>query len=114
VGIGRGRRITGSCADLPGAVTAAALDVGMLALIAVAVAACTIGCGEGGGQSTGPSTPATTAGSYIFTVTGTDSASANITASMNVTIVAKWERTIHSWIGVYNALPAIYSWAAGY
>jgi formylglycine-generating enzyme required for sulfatase activity len=61
----------------------------MLALIAVSVAACTTGCGGGGGQSTGPSTPATTAGSYIFNVIGTDSANANITASTNVTITVQ-------------------------
>jgi len=50
-----------------------------------------VGCGGGGtsgggGQSGGGTTPATTAGSYTFTVTGTDSANANIASSTNITV----------------------------
>jgi sugar lactone lactonase YvrE len=51
----------------------------------------TVACGGGGGGSTGGTgtgTAATTAGNYVFTVTGADSANATITASttVNVTI----------------------------
>jgi FG-GAP-like repeat/Bacterial Ig-like domain (group 3)/FG-GAP repeat len=49
-----------------------------------------IGCGGGstGGseKSVQPTTPATTAGSYTFTVTATDTANAKLTASANVTL----------------------------
>lgn len=62
----------------------------LLALLCVLVGAGLIGCGGGGtgggGQSNGTTTPATTAGSYTFTVTGTDSTNATITASINVTV----------------------------
>jgi hypothetical protein len=67
----------------------------MLILLSVAAAGCAIGCGgDGGGggggrQTTGSSTPATTAGNYTFTVTGTDSVNAKITASANVTITVQ-------------------------
>jgi probable HAF family extracellular repeat protein len=85
-----------------GAVLAALLLIGiplrrrrwisMLALLLLVAAAGVIGCGGGGGGSTsgggggGSSTPATTAGSYTFTVAGTDSANAKITASTTVTV----------------------------
>jgi hypothetical protein len=63
----------------------------MLALLLFVAAAGAIGCGGGGGGGGGggSSTPATTAGSYVFTVTGTDSASAKITASSNVSITVQ-------------------------
>jgi len=61
-----------------------------LVLLWVIVAAGAIGCGGGGGQSssssTNSTTPATTAGSYTFAVTGTDTSSANITTSANFII----------------------------
>jgi hypothetical protein len=62
----------------------------MLVLLAVATVGLAIGCGGGGGQTTTPpSTPGTTAGSYIFTVTGTDSSSAKISTSATVTITVQ-------------------------
>lgn len=50
-----------------------------------------VGCGgsgtnSGGGQSNGGTTPATTAGSYTFTVTGTDSTNSTITSSANIIV----------------------------
>lgn len=59
----------------------------MLVLLCVIVAAGAIGC-SGGGSSTPvtPSTPATTAGSYTFTVSGTDSANSSIKSSATVVI----------------------------
>ena len=62
----------------------------LLALVCAFVVAGVLGCGGGGtgggGQSNGAITPATTAGSYTFTVTGTDSTNAKITSSKNVTV----------------------------
>jgi Pro-kumamolisin, activation domain/FG-GAP-like repeat/Bacterial Ig-like domain (group 3) len=61
----------------------------MLIIISLTVAAGVIGCGGGSGSgssSQSPGMPATTAGNYTFTVTGTDSSNAKITASANVTI----------------------------
>jgi FG-GAP-like repeat/Bacterial Ig-like domain (group 3)/FG-GAP repeat len=67
----------------------------LLVLLCSIAAAGVIGCTSGGsGQSaptspsspTPPSSPATTAGSYTFTVTGTDTVNAKITTSANVTI----------------------------
>jgi hypothetical protein len=62
-----------------------------LALLLVITAAGAIGCGGGGGQSSAPppSTPATTAGTYTFTVTGTDGVNAKIATSANVTITVR-------------------------
>ena len=60
----------------------------MLVLLSVAVASLTIGCG-GSGSSIGPTTPGTTAGNYVFTLTGTDSANAAITTSVTVEIVVQ-------------------------
>jgi hypothetical protein len=66
---------------------------------ALAVLACFLGaaglltgCGGGGSSSTGPtppSTPATTAGTYTFTITGTDSANSAITAAVNLNVVVQ-------------------------
>jgi hypothetical protein len=64
----------------------------MVILLAVGIAVCTIGCGGGGGgggQTTGPTTPATTAGAYVFTVTGTDSANSKIAASATVKVTVQ-------------------------
>lgn len=50
------------------------------------------GCGGGGSSSTGPTkpgTPATTAGTYKFTIAGTDSANSVITASTIVNVVVQ-------------------------
>jgi sugar lactone lactonase YvrE len=50
-----------------------------------------IGCGGSGSTSpnTSPSSPATTAGNYTFSVTGTDSTNAKITASTNLTVAVQ-------------------------
>jgi hypothetical protein len=51
-----------------------------------------IGCGGGGGATspnTSPSSPATTVGNYTFSVTGTDSTNAKITASTNLTVAVQ-------------------------
>ena len=62
----------------------------MLVLVLLAFSAFTIGCGGGGsGQTTGTGTPATTAGTYTFTVAGTDSVNAKITSSTNVAVVVQ-------------------------
>jgi hypothetical protein len=64
----------------------------MMILLAVAAGGCLIGCGGGnggGGQSTGPTTPATTAGTYVFTVSGTDSTNKAITFSTTVSITVQ-------------------------
>ena len=65
----------------------------LLALVGLAVAGATIGCGGsangGGGNTTPQSTPATTAGNYTFTVTGTDSENATITSSASVTLTVQ-------------------------
>jgi FtsP/CotA-like multicopper oxidase with cupredoxin domain len=63
---------------------ASADTLGLLVFLAAMVA---IGCG-GGGSPTPATTPGTTAGAYVFTVTGKDTATGNITASgtINVTV----------------------------
>ncbi len=62
----------------------------MAALFGIIVAGM-VGCGGGGGSkmTPPPATPATTAGSYTFSVVGTDSANAKITASTNVTVTVQ-------------------------
>jgi hypothetical protein len=64
----------------------------LLALLCIFVAA-GVGCGgggvSGGGQSNSAVTPATTAGSYTFTVTGTDSTNLKITSSASVTVAVQ-------------------------
>jgi hypothetical protein len=57
----------------------------MLMLVWVVVACAAIGCGGGGGTK-GTSIPATTAGNYTFTVTGTDSKDSTVTTSATVVI----------------------------
>ncbi|HEY1902315.1 MAG TPA: FG-GAP-like repeat-containing protein [Terracidiphilus sp.] len=63
----------------------------MLALLCLVFASLAIGCGGGGstGNNLGPANPGTTSGSYIFTVTGTDSVSAAITTSTTVTLTVQ-------------------------
>ena len=63
----------------------------MLALLCLAFVSLVIGCGGGGttGGNQGPTNPGTTSGSYIFSVTGTDSASAAITTSTTVTLTVQ-------------------------
>lgn len=64
----------------------------MLGLLLVIFVAGTIGCGGGSNSKPPPSnpgTPATTAGNYTFTVTGTDSANSSITASTTVTLTVQ-------------------------
>jgi hypothetical protein len=51
-----------------------------------------IGCGGGGGvspKSAQTISPATTAGSYTFAVTATDSANSKVTASTNVSVAVQ-------------------------
>jgi hypothetical protein len=63
----------------------------LLGALATAVVGCGGGSGGGGGGGggNGPIVPATTAGTYVFTVTGTDSANSNITASTTVTVTVQ-------------------------
>jgi hypothetical protein len=63
----------------------------MLGLLLVIFVAGTIGCGGGSNSKppSNPGTPATTAGNYTFTVTGTDSATSSITASTTVTLTVQ-------------------------
>ena len=67
--------------------------VSMLVLVCLIAAAGAIGCGGGGGGSTqtttGKTIAATTAGSYTFTVTGTDTVNAKITTSASVGITVQ-------------------------
>jgi trimeric autotransporter adhesin len=64
----------------------------MVALLAIVATVAGIGCGRVGGgssNSTPPSTVATTAGTYVFTVTATDSMNTNITSSSTVSITVQ-------------------------
>jgi sugar lactone lactonase YvrE len=64
--------------------------ISMFALMLLIAGAGCIGCGDGGGgQTTGQGTPATTAGNYTFTVTGTDSANPKITVSTTVSVAVQ-------------------------
>jgi len=72
--------------------------IAMVLVLAAAVGACAIGCGGGGsgggtggggGGGTGTTTPATTAGNYVVTVTGTDSKNAAVTLSTTVTFTVQ-------------------------
>jgi MYXO-CTERM domain-containing protein len=59
----------------------------VVVLCAISIAG-VIGCGGGGATSSSasPSSPATTAGNYTFSVTGTDATNSKITASTNLTV----------------------------
>jgi hypothetical protein len=64
----------------------------MLVLFFVVAVGGAIGCGGAGGGKllpVSPSTPATTKGSYTFTVSGTDSANPTITTSTSFTITVQ-------------------------
>ena len=69
----------------------------MLALLLAIFAFATVGCGGGGnsggggggGGGGGQSAPATTAGNYTFTVTGTDSVNTQITTSATVVVTVQ-------------------------
>ncbi len=63
----------------------------MLTFLCAVVTGGMIGCGGGGGSSPTPppTTPATTAGSYTFTVAGTDSSNPKMTASTKVTVTVQ-------------------------
>jgi hypothetical protein len=62
--------------------------MGMIVLLWIVVAAGAIGCGGGRSSSSsgGFTTPATTAGTYRFSVTGADSANSSVTASASVAV----------------------------
>ncbi|HEY1985988.1 MAG TPA: VCBS repeat-containing protein [Terracidiphilus sp.] len=65
--------------------------ISMLSLLLILIAG-SIGCGGGGGSSPSPSpagTPATTVGSYTFTVTAVDSVDTKITASATFIVVVQ-------------------------
>ena len=66
---------------------------GLLAMGIVCVAAGLLGCGGSSSSPapnpTGQTTPATTTGSYIFTVTVTDQANATVTTSANVIVTVQ-------------------------
>lgn len=63
----------------------------MLGLLMVIFVAGMIGCGGSSNSKppSNPGTPATTAGNYTFTVTGTDSANSSVTASTVVTLTVQ-------------------------
>jgi hypothetical protein len=66
----------------------------MLALLWIVTAVGVSACGGGGssfsgGSGGGPTTPATTAGNYTFTVTGTDSSNSQITTSTSVSVTVQ-------------------------
>ncbi|MDR3726553.1 MAG: Ig-like domain repeat protein, partial [Terracidiphilus sp.] len=64
--------------------------ISLLTILLIVVAGGTIGCGGKFFTSTsGSSTPATTAGTYVFTVAGTDSANAKLATSTTVTITVQ-------------------------
>jgi hypothetical protein len=62
----------------------------MTVLLMAVIGVGAIGCGGHGiTGSSGSSTPATTAGNYTFTVTGTDSVNAKITTSTAITVTVQ-------------------------
>ena len=61
----------------------------MVALFSIFVVAAVIGCSGGGRKSGPPWSAGTTAGNYVFTVTGTDSSSSAIAATATVTVVVR-------------------------
>ncbi len=61
----------------------------VLVFVWIAIGALAVGCGGGSSSSTPPpvhTTPATTAGNYLFTVTGTDSSNSSLVTSATVTV----------------------------
>jgi hypothetical protein len=64
--------------------------ISMLALLSVfSVVVATIGCGGGSSTSGSTGSAGTTAGNYVFTVTGTDASNASITATATVTVTVQ-------------------------
>jgi peptidoglycan/LPS O-acetylase OafA/YrhL len=66
--------------------------VSILALLWVGVVSVAIGCGGGGSQTAvnkGPVVPATTAGNYTFTITGTDASNSAVSTSTAVAVTVK-------------------------
>ncbi len=66
--------------------------MGMIVLLWGVVAASAVGCGGGGGTNSGSggsTTPATTAGTYAFQITGTDSSNSSITAATTVVVTVQ-------------------------
>ena len=61
----------------------------LLALLMVTVGAATIGCGGSAAVVPPVVTPATTAGSYVFTLTGTDSVNSTIVTSTTFTVTVQ-------------------------
>ncbi len=61
----------------------------MVALFSIFVVAAVIGCSGGGRKSGPPWSAGTTAGNYVFTVTGTDSSSSAIAATATVTVAVR-------------------------
>ncbi|MBB6145694.1 hypothetical protein HNQ77_003655 [Silvibacterium bohemicum] len=65
----------------------------VLAMLAIGISGAGIGCGGNGNGSGSPNPPpttaATTAGSYVFTVTATDSTNSSITASSTVSVMVQ-------------------------
>ena len=63
--------------------------VWMVVLLCLGVTAWATGCGGSTSQTRGPTTPATTGGNYTFTITGTDSVNAHVTASTSVAVTVQ-------------------------
>ncbi len=65
--------------------------IAMIVLCGTVFTAGVVACGGGGSSqsSSPPTVPATTAGNYTFTITGTDSSNAKITTSVNVIIAVQ-------------------------
>jgi hypothetical protein len=61
----------------------------MLSLLCIVATSLIIGCNGGSPATTGQGTSATTAGNYVFTITGTDSAQATIKTSTTVTVTVQ-------------------------
>lgn len=63
----------------------------MLIFVWMAVNTLVVGCGGGGSSNSSPvnTTPETTAGNYIFKLTGTDSSNASVTASAIVSVTVQ-------------------------
>jgi len=64
----------------------------MIVFFIVVGAAGAIGCGGGSQTPPAQTTLATTSGSYVFTVTGTDEASAGMTTITTVNVTVQSER----------------------
>jgi hypothetical protein len=63
--------------------------ISMLGLLAVFSVVATIGCGGSSNTKGTTGSPGTTAGNYVFTVTGTDASNASITATATVSVTVQ-------------------------